>query len=289
MQLNKEYLVLAGFLGMFLLYYVFGWLFDKKFRTVMSKSKLSSFKKILFHFKGSKMKEDKGHSNACIRSETVSLVNLVLGALCFFAVKITGQTLVFLASAALMAMSFAGFVFLVYINIVKYTTRTRQAQLMDETGFEDYHAARQVQPPKQASYPNARSKSESITGEVTDSMESGREYLKNRGLLDDDVFSPVVADAMDKYVGNEIKLDFAKESDIAKGKEALRDFAGKQLNTEAYGSVNNFEKAVNSYSAEEKSEKTVQDIISEHKQEINPENQFKAVNSYTPVRKDDNQ
>lgn len=298
MQLNKEYLIIAGSAALFLIYYIFGWFCDKNFRLVMRKSKLSPFKKIFLHFRGSKMKENRGHAIVCIKFEEFAFLNLILGVLCFAAVKITGQQMVFLGSAALLGMSFAGFAFQAYMNIGKYQDRKKQTENMDETGFEDYRvtaSAVQTEEKKPTSYPSIKKSDIVDSDNRIDSLASGREYMKNKGLLDDDIFSPFVADAVDKFKGNSINGEFSEGTDIEKGKEALKDFAGKQLNTEFYRNVNNFEKPVNSYSsapseikAEKESARTVQDIISEHKQDINPENKFKAVNNYSPVRKDDN-
>lgn len=295
MQLNKELLILAGFVALFFIYYGTGWFCDKNFRLVMRKTKLSPARKILYHFRGSKMKDDKGHAMVCLKFERIAFVNIILGAICFAAVKVTGQTLVFLGSGALGAASFAFFVFQMYINIPKYKERKKQLDNMDETGFEDYHVSVQVNASsseeKQAKQPSVATASKAvITDGRIDSLESGREILKNKGLLDDDIFLPMVADVTDKFTNVKAKMSFSEESDIEIGKAALNDLAGKQLKTEAFRNVNSFDDSVFARRDENVSEesRSVKDIIDNHRDDINPENQFKAVNTYSPVRKDDN-
>lgn len=274
MQLNKEYLIIAGFIVLFLLYYLFGWFCDKNFRLVMRKTKLSPFKKFFLHFRGAKTKENKGHAVVCVKFEEFSFLNLFLGAFCFAAVKLTEQDMVFYGSAALMAMSFAGFAFQVYTNTGIYNDRKKQAEMMDETGFEDYRAvASPIQPEAQdKAYPNVKKSVMADSDDRIDSLESGKEYLKRKGLLDDDTYSPYFSDSAYAFRDNRNYGEFSDESNIQKGKEALKDFAGKQLNTEAYRNVNNFESPVNSYSsapsvkeAENKSAQTADGTVNEHK------------------------
>lgn len=292
----KVLLIISGYLGLFLLYYIFGWFCDKEFRLVMRKTKLSSAQKIFFHFRGSKMKEDRGHAIICVKFETIAFVNILLGIICGIAVMVTGHTLIFLASGALMAGSFGVFAFQAYINVMKCKERKNQIELMDETGFEDYDELPQSEPPKVIPSQAVRVPKNTDDGDKTNSMAIGKEILKNKGLLDDDVFSPFVADAVDKFKGEELKSSFSEEGNITKGKEALRNYAGKQLSTEGFKNVNNFDRPKNAYGKDKAIEygiegtgKTMQDKINEHKQDINPENIFKSVNNYSSVRKDNKQ
>lgn len=269
MQLNKELLILAGFIALFLISYATGWFCDKNFRLVMRKTKLSAFKRLLFHFRDSKMKENKGHSVVCVGLERLAFADLFLGAGCFAAVKFTGNTVVFLGSAALMAASFGLYVFQLYTNVPKYKARKKELDKMDETGFEDYRSAPKQKPVQSEAvrvnqYPNIRKDTVADSDGRIDSMESGRELLKKKGLLDDDIFSPFVSDVTDKFTGEKIMAEFSDESDIEIGKAALEDLAGKQLKTDAYSGVNRFEESRNTYSKP-------------------------AENKNTPVRKDDNE
>lgn len=289
---DKSILILAGFLALFFAYYAAGWFCDKNFRLVMRKQKLRGLKKALFHFRGSKAKEDRGHAMICVKFEQLSIVNLILGALGFAAVRFTDNTFVFLGCGALMAGSGLMLVYQLYINIMKYKERKQQLDSRDETGFEDYRASvSESEAPKETSYPTVRTPVMVDSSGRTDSLESGREILKNKGLLDDDIFSPFVTDAVNKYTGNKVSTEFSEESDIEKGKAILRDMPGKQLSTESYMNVNNFDDLNNAYTQKpaDTPERSVKDIIDEHKDDINPENQFKFQNNYSPVRKDDSQ
>lgn len=254
-------------------------------------------KKFFFHFRGSKMKEDKGHAIICVKFQAIAFLNLLLAAICGVTVKVTaGQTMVFLASGALMAGSFGVFVFQAYMNVMKCNERKRQIELMDETGLEDYDAIPQPEPQREIPSQAVRVPKNTDDGDKTNSMAIGKEILKNKGLLDDDIFSPFVTDAVDKFNDGSIRTEFSQEGDIKRGKEALRDYAGKQLSTEGFNNVNNFERYRNTgRENNEKSEsieeigRTMREKINEHKQDINPENKFKSVNKYTSVRKDNNQ
>lgn len=302
MQL-KELLIIAGYLVMFLMYYLFGWFCDKNFRLYMRKTKLPPYKKIFFHFRGTKLKENRGHALICVKFQIVAFINILIGAICTIAVKVTnGQMMVFLASGALLAASFGVFAFKVYENICKYNDRKKQDELRDETGLEDYDKISSVPVSEipQQPIPNqvVRAPINTDDGDKTKSMAIGKEILKNKGLLDDDTFMPFSSNVADTFKdGTRMAAELSEADDIKRGKEALKDYAGKQLSTEGFNYVNNFEEHKNAYGkVKEKSEKSeetgrsIADIINEHKQEINPENKFKSVNKYTSVsRKDSNQ
>ena len=115
--------------------------------------------------------------------------------------------------------------------------------------------------------------------------------VKSKGLLDDDIFSPFVSDVTDKFRGVKTESEFAEETSIAEGKEALKNLAAKQLNSESFSGVNHFEKKENAYSAKaDGEENSLRSVIDQRKQELDPGFQMRGVNKNNkPVGKDDTQ
>lgn len=288
----KSIIILAGFLALFVIGYFTGWYCDKDFRLFLRKTKLSPFKARIYLFRGSRVKEDKGHAVSCVNFQQLAFLNLALGIICFWSVLKSKSKLVFLGSGALMALMGAMFLFQLYINTMKYKERKSRSEKMDETGFEEYRSTAPVAPMPKSSQPTKRTavvvKSEDTNTDKIDTLAGGRAYLKNKGILDDDVFSPFVSDVTNKFNSVRIREDFSKADDISSGKDMLKDMIERQLKEEPFASSNKFERSVNFYSKDEAgTESTIKDEIDKHKQEIDPENQFKTVNNYSPVRKDD--
>ncbi len=251
MQLNKEYLIAAGCFMLFIMYYLFGWFFDKNFRLVMNVSELSPAQKRFFRFRGSKSSSDDKHAVICIRAEMLSFINIIMGILCFAAIKFTGKYLVYIGSVAFTEISLVGFVFIAYMNINKYRAIQNGINQADETSFENYekNVEAEFKAPEKPAYPTV--KKASVTGKTANNIESGKKYLKNRGLfdndvfstfisepedeqtdniesgknqlksrnlLDDDVFLPCIADAVDKFDDEDINTDFREAGNTADGR-----------------------------------------------------------------------
>lgn len=266
----KSIIILAGFIALFVIGYFTGWYCDKDFRLFLRKTKLSPFKARIYRFRDSKIEEDKGHAVVCVNFQQLAFLDLTLGIICFLSVFITKSKLIFLGSGALMALMGAMFLFQLYINTMKYKERKSRSEKMDETGFEEYRSTAPVAPMPKSSQPTKRTaaivKSENTNTDKIDTLAGGREYLKNKGLLDDDVFSPFVSDVTSKFTGVSIREDFAKADDISSGKEMLKGMIERQLKEEPFTSSNKFEKSVNFYSKDgEAAESTVKGENDKHK------------------------
>ena len=74
-----------------------------------------------------------------------------------------------------------------------------------------------------------RTEHEKPSDDKLGSLESGRKIIENKGILDDDVFSPYVSDVTDKFRGVKLNQNFSEGDNIEAGKNALKDMAEKQL------------------------------------------------------------
>lgn len=286
--------VTVGFVIMFFAYYFAGWFLDDIFRMTLRKTKISSAQKIFLHFKGTGEDKDRGHAIICVRLEKLSFVNIPLAIAVFVLSKVIGGKFVFIGFALILIMSIGFLLFLLSQNITKHMDRKQLLDQMDETGLADYKSDESPEPVVSYSVavPSMTDKNNNAPDtRLTDKIKE----VKSKGLLDDDIFSPFVSDVTDKFRGVKTESEFAEGTSIAEGKEALKNFAAKQLGSESFSGVNNFEKIENAYSvkadkADGGEENSLRSVIDRRKQELDPGFQMRGVNmNNRPVGKDDTQ
>ena len=110
------------------------------------------------------------------------------------------------------------------------------------------------------------------SGGETEDMLTGFSEVKERSPLDDDIFMPVVPLDLDKFGGSydpQADID-EKSTDIEHGKKAIRDMAKMQLYSES--GHTNFDKVIKD--KKQVGEKSVKDLINEHKKDIDPANKL---------------
>ena len=290
MDANKLLMIIpVGFIALFFIYYIAGWFLDKNFRLTMRKTKLTAAQKVFLHFRGTGKNKDRGHAVICVRLEKFSFINILLGAVAFAASKFIGGKPALLGSGFLLFMSAAFFAFEIFMNMTKHLDRKHIIDEMDETGFEDYRIEEKITPVSQSvAVPVKKEIAQSSQNtKLTDKIKE----VKNKGLLDDDIFSPYITDVTSKFRGVKTESEFSEGTSIAEGMEALKGIAERQLKAEAFSGVNQFEKKESSYSGSQKADErlSLQEMIDKHKQDIDPGLNMRGVNMNEPVRKDDTQ
>ncbi len=286
MPLKFMLIVIAGaFLSVVM--YAFGWFNDKNFRLVMRKKRISAFGRCFLHFRGTKLFENRGHAVACVKYEkTAPIVFVLCLAVVTVSRKVLGDSLTsFAVSAGFELLLFLIFILTSRNNILKYKERKKIIESRDETGFDEF-----TEPEKTEAFEiksvvkvfDESEKTEEKSGGNVTSFKDGIEIVKNKGLLDDDIYNPLGADYSRKYRAVSFKGEFADGSSIQKGKEELKDKLKQSLIEESF-SVNKRQSDSDKQKeipVEDKAD-SVGAIIESHIDEINPEAKFKKPN--TPI------
>lgn len=340
-----------GYVVTFLLYYIFGWYYDKRLRLVMKRIHLSRFQSFFLRFRGVPRSSTDIHTAVCTYCEVFSIFSLI-GAegVSLLLVKFTSIDLIqacrfsftfmLAAIAAWMVMAVAiSHEFKKRINLIKKQGRVKFKVYKDldnivlgmdnlsawapenmdskplkstDPFWEQYVVDFEslinvgegknevkVRTPTGAFYhpivenddvdslDKGQQKLSSTNiladdkfipvniekyGDETEDMLKGMNEVKARSPLDDDIFMPVVPLDLEKFGGAydpKATVD-EKATDIEHGKEAIKDMARKQLYSES--GHTNFDRILKDQ--KQNGEKSVKDLINEHKKDIDPANKL---------------
>lgn len=254
----KSLIILVGFIGLFAASYFTGWYCDKEFRLFLRKTKLSPFKAYIYRFRDAKIKEDKGHAVVCVNFQQLSFLSLIMGIICFVSFFKTKSSMIFLGSCVLLLLMGSMFLFQLYTNTMKYKERKMHFKEMNEAGLEDFRSTvptHSYRVPDFSEHVDSFVPTEETNNDKIDSLASGREYIKNKRILDDDIFSPFVTDVTSKFTNVRMREEFADGDSISAGKAILKDTIERQLNEEHFENRNSFERSIDLYLKEKEASK----------------------------------
>lgn len=122
-----------GYFITFLLYYAFGWFYDKRLRLVMKRVQLSRLQSFFLHFRGVPRDELNIHSAVCVYFEIFSLVALFgFEGASLLLVKFLNLSLITACRMSLAFMAVAFVAWLIIITIVSVEFRKRINVIRDE-------------------------------------------------------------------------------------------------------------------------------------------------------------
>ena len=340
-----------GYFVTFLLYYIFGWYYDKRLRLVMKRIHLSRFQSFFLRFRGVPRNSTDIHTAVCTYCEIFSIFSLI-GAegISLLLVKLAKINLIQACRFSLlfMFMAIIGWTVMAFaisrefkkrIDVVRKQGRVKFRRYKDldnivlgmdnlsawapenmeskplkatdpfweqyVVDFESLTSIRDGKSSVKVKTPTGGFYHPIVENENVDSLGEGKQKISSTNILaddkfipvniekngseaedmltgfsevkghsplDDDIFMPVVPLDLDKFGGSydpQTDID-EKSTDIEHGKKAMQDMAKKQLYSES--GHTNFDKILKDKN--QVSEKSVKDLIKEHKKDIDPANKL---------------